>query len=643
MQQRVIIENVRPVVDAGRYMAKRVVGERVLVTADILADGHDVIRAEVLYQQKGDKTWQIIPMSSLVNDAWEASFTPEKQGIYLFKVQAWIDHFSTWYKGFLKKHEAGQDMQVELQIGVAFLETLAKADKKNTKVILGHAASLSADYAKALAHVCGDDFALFMSNHPLRQHITEMPEALRIKVERPKALFSTWYEFFPRSISAMDGQHGTFKECEALLPRIAEMGFDTLYFPPIHPVGEINRKGKNNTLDPGPEDVGSPWAIGSQHGGHDAVNPLLGTMKDYESLIKKAASLGIEIALDLALQCAPDHPYIKQYPQWFVWRPDGSIAYAENPPKKYQDIVPINFECEDWQNLWNELKRVVLFWVKKGIKVFRVDNPHTKPIPFWEWLIAEVHAVDPDIIFLSEAFTRPKIMDSLAKVGFTQSYTYFTWRNNAAELKEYMTELTQGPQRDFFRPNFWPNTPDILPYFLQNSGPNGFHLRYALAATLSASAGVYGGAYDYYWDEPIPGKEEYWMSEKFELKHYDWSIKNRMTDLMTQLNAIRKANPALQTTWNIEFTATSNEKLLSFVKYTDDKSQLIWCIVNLDPHHVHSGYVEVPRKLLGMERGPIQLKVKDLMTGEQYLWGSDWNYVSLNPEKHCLHVMALEL
>jgi starch synthase (maltosyl-transferring) len=420
------------------------------------------------------------------------------------------------------------------------------------------------------------------------------------------------------------------------------MGFDVLYLPPIHPIGKVNRKGKNNNVRSVAGEPGSPWAIGSDEGGHMAIHPELGTLTDYKKLIAEAKKSGIDIALDLAFQCAPDHPYVKQHPEWFKQRPDGSIQYAENPPKKYQDIYPFNFETTEWRALWEELKSVILFWVEQGVTIFRVDNPHTKPIPFWEWAIGEVHKQHPDVIFLSEAFTRPKIMASLAKSGFTQSYTYFTWRVSKNELIEYMNELVFGPSRNYFRPNFWPNTPDILPYHLQHQGENIFIIRFALAATLSSNYGIYGPPYEFYENSPIPGKEEYVNSEKFEIKQYDWKRVNRMTDIISLVNKARKQHPALQSTWNIHFCNIEDSSLLAYLKYTDDLSDLILTIINLDPSHAHQGYVQLPLHLLKLSGG-INIKLHDLMTDEHYTWTQEWNYVELNPHKLPFHLFKLEI
>jgi starch synthase (maltosyl-transferring) len=438
------------------------------------------------------------------------------------------------------------------------------------------------------------------------------------------------------------GKHGTFQDCIKLLPRVASMCFDVLYFPPIHPIGKVNRKGKNNNVRAAKGEPGSPWAIGSDEGGHKSVLSSLGTLEDFKRLIAEAKKAGIDVAMDIAFQCAPDHPYVKEHPSWFKLRPDGSIQYAENPPKKYQDIYPFNFESDDWKGLWDELLSIFLYWIDQGVKIFRVDNPHTKPIPFWQWLIAEVKKKDADVIFLSEAFTRPKIMASLAKVGFTQSYTYFTWRVGKQELIDYMNELVNGPSRNYFRPNFWPNTPDILPYHLQHQGENSFIFRYALAATLSSNYGVYGPAYEFYENTPMEGKEEYFNSEKYEVRHYDWKRTNRMTDIMTLLNKARKENKALQSTWNIQFCAIENPSLIAYLKATDDLSNIFLIIVNIDPNTPQSGYVQLPKEKLKLG-DKVNIKLHDLVTDEHYTWTQEWNFVEINPHKMPFHLFKLSI
>lgn len=644
-QKRVIIENVMPQVDGGRYPAKSAVGEEVEVSAHIFADGHDYIRAQVILQEPGKKKKFELELSELSNDEWSVNFITTVKGSYRFTVEAWIDHLLTWYNGFIKKADAGQKLETELMEGVNLLEEVAKNNKKAAQDILKpfiKALSDKDNYFSAIHTVRSKEFQELVAAFPLKRNVTTFEKELEIVTEFKQAAFSSWYEFFPRSASQDPKRSGNFKDCEKLLPRIASMGFDVLYFPPIHPIGEKHRKGKNNAVTAEKGEPGSPWAIGSKLGGHKSISPELGTMEDYERLVKKARKMGIEIALDIAYQCAPDHPYVKEHPQWFKWRPDGTVQYAENPPKKYQDILPFDFENDDWQNLWEELKSVVTFWIEKGVKIFRVDNPHTKPIPFWEWLIAEVNKEYEDIIFLAEAFTRPKVMASLAKVGFTQGYTYFTWRTTKAEMIEYMDQLVNGPQRNYFRPNFWPNTPDILPYHLQNGNDNTFISRYAMASTLSSNFGVYGPVYEFYYNQPVPNKEEYYNSEKYEVQHHDWKQSNRMTDIMTAINKVRKNNAALQSTWNISFCDIQNDQILAYLKKTPDLSNIILCVVNMDSFNRQSGYVRMPLDELNIA-GPVNLHLKDQITGDEYTWTQEWNYVDLDPYAIPFHLFKVEI
>jgi starch synthase (maltosyl-transferring) len=637
-KSRVIIENVQPVVDNGLYMAKRTVGESVTVTASIFGDGHDHIRAEVLYKKQGAKGWNKVELHPTYNDDWSASFYVLETGIYVFTIHAWIDHFETWYDGFKKKAAAKVDVKVELQEGVVFLKKLSALNPDLSSIASRLEKSGSNQYAIDL--VLGDEFASLVHANPLKENETELNEVVKIQVEYAKANFSAWYEFFPRSASLESGKHGTFNDCIRLLPRIASMGFDVLYFPPIHPIGKVNRKGKNNNVRSDAGEPGSPWAIGSDEGGHKSILPALGTLDDFKKLVGEAKKLGIDLAMDIAFQCAPDHPYVKEHPEWFKQRPDGTIQYAENPPKKYQDIYPFNFENDNWKELWEELKSVFFFWIEQGVSVFRIDNPHTKPIPFWQWVIAEVQKEHPDTIFLAEAFTRPRIMDSLGKVGFTQSYTYFTWRTSKQELIEYVTGLVNGPSRNFFRPNFWPNTPDILPYQLQHQGENIFILRYALAATLSSNYGVYGPSYEFYENTPLTGREEYYNSEKYEVRHYDWKRTNRMTDIMSLLNKIRKQNQALHSTWNTQFCAIENNQIVAYLKATDDLSNIILVVVNLDPNNGQNGYIQLPKEKLRIG-DKINVKLHDLITDEHYTWTQEWNFVDLNPNKMPFHLFKL--
>jgi starch synthase (maltosyl-transferring) len=615
---RVIIENVQPLVDGGLYPAKRTVGERVDVTAAIYGDGHDHIRAEVLYKKKEATQWERVELTPTFNDEWKASFYVPEKGTYVYTLQAWIDHFE----------------------GAILLRTLGESNKD--LISIARKLEDTQRYQAAIDFVLSKEFANVVHENPLRENETKLNQEISIQVEHTKANYSAWYEFFPRSASLESGKHGTFQDCIRLLPRIAAMGFDVLYFPPIHPIGKINRKGKNNNVRSLPGEPGSPWAIGSDEGGHKSVLPALGTLEDFKKLIAESKKSGIDVAMDIAFQCAPDHPYVKEHPEWFKQRPDGSIQYAENPPKKYQDIYPFNFESDNWKALWEELRSVFFFWMEQGVTIFRIDNPHTKPIPFWHWVIAEVQKQNPDVIFLSEAFTRPKVMASLAKVGFTQSYTYFTWRVSKQELIEYVNDLVYGPSRNYFRPNFWPNTPDILPYHLQNQGENSFILRYALAATLSSNYGVYGPSYEFYENTPIEGREEYFNSEKYELRNYDWKRTNRMTDIMSLLNKIRKENAALQSTWNIQFCPIENNQIIAFLKATDDLSNIILVVANLDTNRGQSGYIQLPKERLKLT-DKVNIKLHDLITDEHYTWTQDWNFVDLNPHKMPFHLFKLEI
>ncbi|MBF9254431.1 alpha-1,4-glucan--maltose-1-phosphate maltosyltransferase [Pontibacter sp. 172403-2] len=642
--KRIVIEHVQPEINCGRYPAKRVVGEELVVTADVFGDGHDEVKAQVLYRHSKKKNWNEAPMRFLGNDRWQAAFTPDTMGRYEYTVQGWVDHFYTWQKGLKKKFEANQDITVELQIGAQLLEEAAATAKPGQqKRLRKWAEQLRSNNspADAVTWATGQEVSDLMHACCERRNVTTYNKILPLDVERHKALFSTWYEFFPRSAAQEAGRHGTFKDCERLLPRIAEMGFDTIYLPPIHPIGRAFRKGKNNSATSEPGEPGSPWAIGAEEGGHKAILPELGTLDDFRNFVQQAREHGIEIALDFAIQCSPDHPYVKEHPQWFKWRPDGTVQYAENPPKKYQDVLPVNFETEDWQNLWQELKSILLHWINQGVFIFRVDNPHTKAFGFWEWVIAEIHRNYPQVIFLAEAFTRPRVMEQLAKIGFTQSYTYYTWRNTAAELKEYMQELTQTQLREYFRPNFWPNTPDILPYALQEGGEAAHITRVVMAATLSSNYGLYGPVYEFGINTPVPGKEEYYDSEKYEVVHWDWGKLTKIREVITLINKIRKVNPALQTTWNIAFGETDNPQLLCYVKWSSDFKNKILVVVNLDPYNTQAGWVKVPLWQLRMPQDQ-QYQVHDLLSEHKYTWTSEWNFVELRPHEMPVHVFRIE-
>ena len=632
-QSRVIIENITPLINNGEYPVKSVVNETVPVTADIFADGHDIIAASVRYKHAKENKWKEVRMQPNVNDSWSAAFTVSKQGVYKYKIEAWVDHGLNWQHGITRKLEDGQTVTSELLEGALYLESIMKDAAATEATFLKDCVASfrhPGAYPKAVEMAMSHKLHQLLTKYPAKGILSESDE-YSTYVDRLKARFSTWYEFFPRSASQEEGRHGTFKDCEQLLPRVANMGFDTLYFPPIHPIGEVNRKGKNNTTKANNDDVGSTWGIGSEKGGHKDIHPELGSLADFKALVKLAEKHGIEIAMDFALQAAPDHPWVKEHPEWFKWRPDGTVQYAENPPKKYQDILPIYFESKDWKNLWKEMLETALYWVETcGIKVFRVDNPHTKPFYFWGWLIGEVKKKHPDVLFLSEAFTRPKVMHQLAKQGFTQSYTYFTWRNTKQELIEYMEELTKTDQRYFFRPNFWPNTPDINPWSLQG-GNEAVHLqRYFLAATLSSNTGIYGPVFEQMVSDALPGKEEYLDSEKFQLRHWDWKKENKLTTLISKINKIRKEQASLQQTNNIKFLAVENDQLLAYYKYSDDRENETIMIVNLDPYYGQKGWIQLPMSDLGIHEGQ-QVNVTDQITGSSYIWDKEWNFVELHP------------
>lgn len=631
-QKRVVIDYVSPQINGGEFFIKRIVNEIVNIDAHVLVDGHDVIAASVLFKHEKERKWAEVRMHDVGNDEWKSSFVVKKQGFYSYKVQGWVDYSLNWQHGIGRKIDDNQHVKSELLEGAEYLKPLLKKSTKAEKEYLQlciDCFKIEARYDEAVKEAKSERLHNILIKYPEKILANETQE-FQVYVDRKKARFSTWYEFFPRSASETEGKHGTFKDCEQLLPRVAQMGFDTLYFPPIHPIGEVNRKGKNNTTEAKKGDVGSAWGIGSKDGGHKDLHPELGKVSDFKQLIKKAKDLNIEIAMDYALQAAPDHPWVKQHPEWFKWRPDGTVQYAENPPKKYQDILPIYWESKDYKNLWNECLETMLYWIDLGINVFRVDNPHTKPYYFWNWLIAKVKKQHPDVIFLAEAFTKPKVMQRLAKEGYTQSYTYFTWRDNKKELMEYVNELTQGDMREYMQPNFWPNTPDINPFHLQGANESKYIQRYALAATLSSSIGIYGPVFEQMISEAIPGKEEYYMSEKFQLKHYDWFKENKLTLLISKINEIRHQNEALQQTNNIKFCHIENDNLLAFYKWNQDKSNELLIIISLDQYYAQQGNVQLPLGELEMHAGH-QVQVKDLVTGSSYNWHSEWNFVELHP------------
>jgi starch synthase (maltosyl-transferring) len=629
---RVVIENVRPSVNAGAFPIKRVLGEAVTVWADCFCDGHELLAARVMYRKSGSLLWDYESMELVDNDRWRGGFTVSELGDYEYGVEAWVDHFLTWRHGLKKKYEANSVEEMDYTAGLSLLESarsrVLPADASEFERLRSIIA-FTIDDAARFAAAYGDGLLNIMSSAPDIE-LSYRSDPLHVTVERERASFSAWYEFFPRSCTGNPARHGTLRDAAEYLPQISAMGFDVVYLPPIHPIGEKKRKGKNNSTVAAMDDVGSPWAIGSAAGGHKAIEPALGNFDDFERFIAAAERNGLEVALDLAFQCAPDHPYVSAHPEWFTVRPDGSIQFAENPPKKYEDIVPFNFETREWQALWEELKSVVLFWIDRGVHIFRVDNPHTKPFIFWQWLISEVKREHPETLFLSEAFTRPKVMNRLAKLGFSQSYTYFTWRNSKAEITRYMSELTTGELKEYFRPNFWPNTPDILPQILQFGGENAFILRLVLAATLSSNYGIYGPAFEQAVYAGVEGKEEYENSEKYEVYAWDRSKGERITALITAINKARRKNTALQSNRYLEFYHIDNDYMLFYGKRTADLSNIILVVVNLDPFHVQKGRLNMPLYELGVEMGESYL-LEDLLTGCRYVWHEAQNEISLDP------------
>jgi len=643
-RRRAVIEGIYPAVDGGRFPAKRAAGDRLVVEADVFGDGHDTLRCMLLYRREEAAAWTETEMQFEDNDRWRGEFQVGAPGRYRYTVSAWVESFLSWRKDFAKRVDLS-DVALALQGGAELVaQAAARAKAADARTLSGIADKLKgAGKLEARQELAlGDELLTLMTRYPDRRFADTYSPELRLTVDPRRARHSAWYEMFPRSSADAPGRHGTFRDCEMRLPYVAELGFDVLYLPPIHPVGRVNRKGRNNTLKATPDDPGSPWAIGSHEGGHKAINPALGTLDDFRRLVQAARELDIEVALDIAFQCAPDHPYVQKHPQWFRWRPDGSVQYAENPPKKYEDIYPFNFECDDWPALWQELKSVFTFWLEQGVTIFRVDNPHTKPFAFWEWLIAEVQREHPEAMFLSEAFTRPKVMHRLAKLGFTQSYTYFPWRNTKAELTEYFTELSGHASREYFRPNHWPNTPDILTAYLQHGGRPAFMTRLVLAATLGANYGIYGPAFEHCENVPRePGSEEYRNSEKYEVRFWDLAKPDSLRTLVAAVNRARRENPALQQEWNIRFIAIDNDELLCYTKYTDDRSNVVIMVVNLDPHHPQSGWLEVPLDELGIDRER-SYEVEDLLSGTSYLWQGARNYVELKPQVCPAHVFQVK-
>lgn len=642
---RVVVEAITPTVDGGRYPVKRTVGERLVVEADLLVDGHDRLAGALLYRNGEESAWREVPLEPLEQlepDRWRASFTPDVIGAWQYTVAAWIDGYASWAQGLRRKLEAGQDVELELRAGAEMIEAAAHRAAGGQHPGAGKLREVASvvrtpgDQASRAAAALSTEASTLMSAHPDRTAQTVSDPPLPLLVDPSLAGFNSWYEMFPRSCGA-DGRHGTFDDVRRRLPDIADMGFDILYLPPVHPIGRTYRKGRDNSLTAKAEDPGSPWAVGGAEGGHKSLHPELGSLDDFRRLVAEARTLGMAVALDIAFQASPDHPYVKEHPEWFVHRADGSIQYAENPPKKYQDIYPFDFSTP---RLWEELRDVFLFWIAQGVRVFRVDNPHTKPIAFWRWCLGSVKDSHPDVIFLAEAFTRPKLMALLAKVGFSLSYTYFTWRTSKAEISDYIQSLSGPEMREFFRPSFWPNTPDILPEHLQFGGRGAFIARAVLAATLSPSWGIYGPPFELQEHEARPGAEEYAHNEKYELRRWDLGRPDSLRPVIKRLNQIRKENSALQRLAGTIFHETDNDALLCYSRRAseeggeqgreNDGDDMLLIVVNLDPHHEQSGWVILDLGPLGLQAGDT-FQVHDLLGDARYLWRGSRNFVKLDP------------
>ncbi|MDQ3937422.1 MAG: alpha-1,4-glucan--maltose-1-phosphate maltosyltransferase [Chloroflexota bacterium] len=644
-RRRVVIEAVTPQVDDGHFAVKRTVGEELAVEADAFTDGHDRIHVVLRWCHENGGEWHELDMEALGNDRWRAAFRLEVAGRYRYTLAGWVDHFATWQHDLQLRLEAGQEVGVDLLIGAELIESAAEraamAPRDVARRLRAWAAELRDDSRPSAGRgtlALDEQLTALARRYPDRSHETRLERELSVVVDRQRGRFSSWYELFPRSASPDPARHGTFRDVIARLPYVAELGFDVLYLPPIHPIGRQFRKGPNNVVKSAPDDPGVPWAIGGPEGGHSAVHPDLGTLDDFRALVAAAGEQGIEIALDIAFQASPDHPWVTEHPSWFRARPDGTIQYAENPPKKYQDIYPFDFESEDWPGLWRALNDVIRFWIGQGVHIFRVDNPHTKPFAFWEWLISDVKSDHPDVLFLSEAFTRPKVMYRLAKLGFSQSYTYFTWRNTKQELADYFTELTQTQVRQFFRPNAWPNTPDILHEVLQTGGRPAFEARLVLAATLAANYGIYGPAFELGENVPRqPGSEEYLDSEKYQQRTWDLGRPDSLRELITRVNRARREHPALQTDERLWFHAIDNEQLLAYTKNTADRSDIILTVVSLDFQRPQSGTLELGLEGLGLPaNAPYELT--DLLDDSTYTWQGPHTRIELDPARRVAHL-----
>lgn len=641
--RRVVVEAVEPSVDDGRFPVKRCAGEKVEVSADVFANGVDLLAGVVRYRHTDETEWREVGLEFLDNDRWGASFVVERLGRYEFAVSAWVDPFATWSDGLSKKAAAKLNVGNELIEGAALVRAGAGRASGTDAAWLVARADLLADPkgAKRVAAGLSPRLARLMARYPDRTLATDSP-VFAVTVDSARAGGGAWYELFPRSAAAVAGRHGTFADVEARLPYVAGMGFDVLYLPPIHPIGHTNRKGRNGATKAAPSDPGCPWAIGAAEGGHDAVLPELGTLDDFRRLVETARRCGLDVALDLALQCSPDHPWVSEHPHWFRHRPDGSVKFAENPPREYQDIYPLDFEGPAWRELWEEVHRLVLFWIGCGVTIFRVDNPHTKPFEFWEWLIAAVRAEHPDVVFLAEAFTRPKLMRRLSKCGFSQTYTYFTWRTTKAELIEYFTELFRTEVREYLRPNLFANTPDVLSPFLQNGGRPAFAIRVVLAATLGASYGIYGPAYELCETRALPESEDYRDSEMYEIRHWDLDRPDSLRPLITAVNAARRENPALLTPWSVQFVPTDNDQLLAYAKRSDDGGNLVLVVVNVDPRWQQSGWLDFPIRSFGIAADQ-PYEMHDLLSGARYVWRGGRNFIALDPGCQPAHVFRVSI
>lgn len=644
--KRVIINGVSPEIDCGLFPVKRSIGDKVIVEADIIADGHDKLHAILLYRKDTDSKWNEVSMKFLENDRWNSTFTVTSLGRYQYTIKAGVDRFESWKDKLSRKLKAKQETNIDFLEGALLIEELLQQTANQDTVALNEAIHFlrSKDSSRAIKTktALSKKVGRLMDKYADRRFDTTYSKILEVVVDSKQACFSSWYEMFPRSCASEPGQHGTFNDCYRRLPYIAEMGFDILYLPPIHPIGHTNRKGKNNAIKANVNDPGTPWAVGTEAGGHRTVHPELGTISEFREFIRKAKDFNIKIAIDLAFQCSPDHPYVIKHPDWFRKRLDNSVQYAENPPKKYQDIYPLDFESEKWHELWDELKDIVYFWIKQGIHIFRVDNPHTKPFAFWEWLITQVKKDYPDIIFLAEAFTRPKIMNHLAKIGFSQSYTYFTWRNLKWEIIQYFNELSQTDVKEYFRPNLWPNTPDILSDYLRDGGRPAFITRLVLAATLGASYGIYGPPFELCENRrKDTTSEEYMDSEKYELKNWGINDGISLKNIITKVNHIRRQNAALQDNLNLEFHEIDNDQLICYSKHTEDYSNTLVMIVNLDYRYKQSGWITIPVENLGLHSDQ-NYQVHDLLDDAVYQWKGNKNFIELNPFKMPAHILKIQ-